>query len=212
MSTHASIKDFMLFAQPWWVNLLILVPLISFYFWYRRRLVITVRQLLYAALFAAAFGFVEAAVVDYLRGNIPEIAPNSGAAPFESTTRAEMPEIAPRLMKTEQIREVATIVMLLCVPFLAAWRARERWALFLWCFAIWDLVYYLGLHFLIRWPTSLLTMDVLFLIPVPWFSQIWFPVAVSGLSMSAVLAGRIHDPRSKTEGYGRRRGDDHDFS
>ena len=63
-------KDFILFASPWWVNLLILMPLISFYFWYRRRLVITLRQLLYAALFAAAFGFVEAAVVDYLHGNI----------------------------------------------------------------------------------------------------------------------------------------------
>jgi hypothetical protein len=197
-----SLKGFILFATPWWVNLLILVPLISFYFWYRHRLVITLRQLLYAALFAAAFGFVEAAVVDYLRGNIPELAHagDRGAAPFESPTRAEMPDISPRLVKTEQLREAATMVMLLAVPFLATPRARERWALFLWCFAIWDLVYYLGLHFLIHWPTSLLTMDVLFLIPVPWFSQIWFPVAVSGLSMLAVLAGRIHDPRSKEGG------------
>src|SRR4051812_9212770 len=188
-----SVKDFILFATPWWVNLLILVPVISFYFWYRHRLVITLRQLLYAALFAAAFGFVEAAVVDYLRGNIPELAhaTGTGAVPFESSTRAEMPDISPRLVKTEQLREAATMVMLLSVPFLATPRARERWALFLWCFAIWDLVYYLGLRFLIHWPTSLLTMDVLFLIPVPWFSQIWFPVAVSGLSMLAVLGGRI---------------------
>src|SRR5437588_8663094 len=118
-----SLKDFILFAQPWWVNLLILVPLVSFYFWYRRRLVITLRQLLYAALFAAAFGFVEAAVVDYLRGNIPELAPNSGAAPFESTTRAETPVIPPRLLHTEQLRETATMVMLLCVPLLATPRA-----------------------------------------------------------------------------------------
>jgi hypothetical protein len=197
-----SLKDFIPFATPWWVNLLILVPVISFYFWYRHRLVITLRQLLYAALFAAAFGFVEAAVVDYLRGNIPELAQASdaGAAPYESTTRAEMPEISPRLVKTEQAREAATMVMLLAVPFLATSRARERWALFLWCFAIWDIVYYLGLRVLIHWPTSLLTMDVLFLIPVPWFAQIWFPVAVSGLSMLAVLAGRIHDPRPKEGG------------
>jgi hypothetical protein len=196
MPTHASIKDFMLFATPWWVNLLVLVPVISFYFWYRRRLVITLRQLLYAALFATAFGFVEAAVVDYLRGNIPKLAANSGTAPFESTNRAEMPVIPPRLLHTEQLRETATLIMLLCVPLLATARARERWALFLWCFAIWDLVYYLGLHVLIRWPNSLLTMDVLFLIPVPWFSQIWFPVAVSGLSILAVLAGRLGGGRT----------------
>src|SRR4051812_5944344 len=128
-----SLKVFILFAQPWWVNLLILVPVVSFYFWYRHRLVITLRQLLYAALFAAAFGFVEAAVVDYLRGNIPQLAPGSDTAPFESSTRAEMPEIPPRLLHTEQLREAATMVMLLSVPFLATPRARERWALFLWC-------------------------------------------------------------------------------
>jgi hypothetical protein len=186
-----------LFAKPWWVNLLILVPLLSFYSWNRRRLVLTFRQLALSAAFAAAFGFVEAAVVDYLRGNIPELAANAGAAPFESTVRVEMPEIPSRLLRTEQLREAATMVMLVTVSFLAASRGRERWALFLWCFSLWDVFYYLGLHLLIHWPTSLLTMDVLFLIPVPWFSQIWFPVTVSGLSVAAVLAGRLNTPKGK---------------
>lgn len=190
-------KDFILFAKPWWVNLLVLVPLISFYSWNRRRLVITLRQLFLAAVFAAAFGFVEAAVVDYLRGNIPTLTPAAGSAPYESTAQAEMPMIQPRLLKTEKVREVATLVMLVSVTLLAASRPRERWALFLWCFAIWDLFYYLGLHLLIHWPTSFLTMDVLFLIPVPWFSQVWFPMGVSGLSLIAVLAGRIRAPLQK---------------
>lgn len=186
-----------LFAKPWWVNLLILVPLLSFYSWNRKRLVLTLNQLAFAAAFAAAFGFVEAAVVDYLRGNIPELAANAGAAPFESTARAEMPVIPSRLLRTEQLREAATLVMLVSVSFLAASRSRERWALFLWCFSIWDVVYYLGLHLLIHWPTSLVTMDVLFLIPVPWFSQVWFPLVISGLSVAAVLAGRLTGPRTK---------------
>ena len=187
--------NFIPFAKPWWVNLLILVPLLSFFSWNRKRLVITLKQLVLAATFAAAFGFVEAAVVDYLRGNIPALA--TATTPYESTSQAEMPVIAPHLLTTEKFREAATLIMLVTVPFLAASRARERWALFLWCFAIWDLIYYLGLHLLIHWPTSFLTMDVLFLIPVPWFAQIWFPVAISGSTVIAVLAGRLRGPMHK---------------
>ena len=139
---------------------------------------------------------VEAAVVDYLRGNISALAANT-ATPFESTSQAEMPAIAPHLLATEKLREAATLIMLVTVSFLAASRARERWALFLWCFAIWDLIYYLGLRLLIHWPNSLLTMDVLFLIPVPWFAQIWFPVAISASTLIAVLAGRLRGPMQK---------------
>ena len=190
---------FIPYASPWWVNLLVLVPLISLYSWNRKRLLLTLKQLLLAALFASAFGFVEAAVVDYIRGNIPALAAgvNSGAAPYQSTSQAEMPVMPPRLLATEKLREAATLVMLVSVPFLAASRARERWALFLWCFAIWDLIYYLSLRLLIHWPTSLLSMDVLFLIPAPWFAQVWFPVLVSGLSVIAVLAGRLSGPKAK---------------
>jgi len=32
---------------------------------------------------------------------------------------------------------------------------------------------------LIRWPESLKTLDVLFLIPVPWVGPVWLPVTVS---------------------------------
>ncbi len=191
-------KDLILFAKPWWVNLLVLVPLVSFYSWRRKRLAITLSQLLIAAAFACAFGFVEAVVVDYLRGNIPALAAaKPGSVIFESTSQAEIPVMPQPLLTVESFREVATIVMLISVPLLATSRARERWALFLWCFAIWDLVYYLGLHVLVHWPTSLLTMDVLFLIPVPWYSQVWFPAGVSSLSVIAVIAGRIRDPNVK---------------
>ena len=83
----------------------------------------------------------------------------------------------------------ATIIMLIAVPFLGAPRARERWALFLWCFSIWDLVYYVGLWATIHWPTSLRDIDVLFLIPKPWFAELWYPVLVSGATVSAVMLG-----------------------
>ena len=54
-------------AHPWWVNLLIAVPFISYFFWRREPILITKRHLLASALFAASFGVVEGMVVVYLR-------------------------------------------------------------------------------------------------------------------------------------------------
>ena len=59
-------KEFVPFAEPWWVNLFIFIPFASFYFWRKRGLTIASGTLLVSALFGAAFGFVEAAVVIYL--------------------------------------------------------------------------------------------------------------------------------------------------
>lgn len=94
------------------------------------------------------------------------------------------------LLTVEVLREGATIVMLLSVAMLAAARARERWALFLWIFALWDISYYAGLWATIRWPTSLTDLDALFLIPVPWMAQVWFPLLVSVLTLIAVTLSR----------------------
>lgn len=178
----------MLLAQPWWVNLLILIPVVSFYFWRRERLAIEWKTLVAAAAFAAAFGFVEAACVDYLRGNLPSLQSLS-IQPNDIANPQALHLLPDRLLKTETFREAATIIMLIAVPFIGARRARERWALFLWCFSIWDLVYYAGLWATIRWPTSLRDIDVLFLIPRPWFAELWYPVLVSGATISAVILG-----------------------
>jgi len=80
--------------------------------------------------------------------------------------------------------------MLISVAAIAARELRERVALFLWAFALWDIFYYVGLWAMVRWPSSLLTPDVLFLIPVPWFSQVWFPILISALTMAAVVITR----------------------
>ena len=178
----------MLLAQPWWVNLLILIPVVSLYFWRRERLVIEWRTLAAAAAFAAAFGFVEAACVDYLRGNAPSLQSLS-IQPSDIANPQALHILPDRLLKIETFREALTIIMLIAVAFLGAARARERWALFLWCFSIWDLIYYVGLWATIRWPTSLRDIDVLFLIPRPWFAELWYPVLVSAASISAVMLG-----------------------
>jgi hypothetical protein len=82
------------------------------------------------------------------------------------------------------------MLMLLAVAMLAARAVRERWAMFLWCFAIWDAAYYAGLWTTIRWPQSLATPDVLFLIPVPWIAQVWFPLLIDAAVVGAVLYRR----------------------
>ena len=54
-------QNFRLLAHPWWVNLLVFVPLCA-YCWFRRwKHEITSRTLLTSAVFALSFGFVEGA-------------------------------------------------------------------------------------------------------------------------------------------------------
>jgi len=186
-----------MFARPWWVNLLLLVPIVNFIVWRQRRLALDGRQLIYATVFAAAFGFVEAAVVVYLRaaanllpgywGSLADVVRLSRDYDQVRGLAAPFPQ---SLLTVEMWREAATIFLLFGVAMLGARRLRDRWALFLWCFALWDIVYYAGLWATVRWPQSLMTPDVLFLIPVPWISAVWFPLLVSTLCLVAVLMGR----------------------
>jgi hypothetical protein len=187
----------MLFAEPWWVNFFILVPLLAYYCWKDRGLAISKRTLIVTAFFGIAFGYVEASVVVYLRaatgllpgygGTLSEVAKLSSGVYQNAYLLGELPG---SLLTVEIAREVATMIMLLSVAFLTVGAARERWAIFLWTFASWDIFYYVGLWATVRWPSSLLTPDVLFLIPVPWFSQVWFPVLVSALTMVIVVVTR----------------------
>lgn len=186
-----------LFAKPWWVNLLILVPLVAYSAWRRRGLALTNWTLIAAAVFGTAFGFVEASVVVYLRtasgllpaynGTLSDIARQSTDLYQQSQALTQVPE---GLLGVEVFREAATLVMLIAVALLAVRTRRECCAIFLWTFAVWDIFYYVGLWATVRWPPSLWTSDVLFLIPVPWFSPVWFPILVSVLTMIAVILAR----------------------
>jgi hypothetical protein len=135
---------------------------------------------------------VEAAVVIYLRavlgmlpgyrGTLSELQHSS-----QSYEQAEsLSQFPQSLLTIEMYREAATLVMLVSVALLATSKANSRWAVFLWVFAVWDIAYYAGLWATVRWPASFTDLDVLFLIPVPWIAQIWFPLLVSALTVFAI--------------------------
>ncbi len=191
-------ERFQLWAQPWWVNLLLLVPVLSYFVWRRKGLLLSWRKLLILALFGVSFGFVEAAVVVYLRTATGVVGHYSSMVSQLQHTPANDQEAVSSLVRFPQglhtievFREAATMIMLITVALLAGAGARERWASFLWVFAAWDLTYYTGLWTMLRWPSSLKDYDVLFLIPVPWVAQVWFPVLVSTLALLMVALCQI---------------------
>ena len=145
-------------------------------------------------LFAAAMGWLEGVVVVYIRALLG-IA-HGGVYPGAQTVLARMTAL-PWLIRTEQTREVATLAMLAMVAWLAAPRLRGRFGAFLVAFGVWDIVYYIALWTMLRWPESLATMDMLFLIPPhPWWYQpVWVPVAIScGMIVAGVRMFRRGGP------------------
>ena len=194
--------NFTLFANPWWVNFLVLVPLVAYFLFRRRKLQLTRRQLLISALFALSFGFVEGAVVIYLRaavgllpgyaGTLSDIARLSADLYRQAQPVSSLP-LPPSLLTVEVLREATTMLMLLAVAILSTQKQAEGFAIFLWMFALWDIGYYAVLWSTVRWPYSLTSPDVLFFIPVPWTSQVWFPILISILTVAVVLFTRHRD-------------------
>lgn len=115
-------------------------------------------------------GFLESAVVIYIR----EIY-YPGGFDFPIVTMDKT------LAITELLREAATMFMLLSAGIIAGRNTAERFAWFLYSFAVWDIFYYVFLYALIGWPESLLTWDILFLIPVMWTGPVITPVIISML-------------------------------
>ncbi len=144
-------------------------------------------NLIVLIVFGVAFGFVEAAVVYYLRnlihfrGNyeLPHyrVLLNLGFITFVSPSHSLL--LNHRISDVEVTRESATLVMLACVAFVAARRWRQRAGAFLVCFGCWDLAYYLFLRIVDDWPRSLFTRDVFFLIPVTWIGPVITPIILS---------------------------------
>ena len=128
--------------------------------------------------FGVAMGYLEAAVVVYLRSAI-----ETG-----SVVPAHDPATLGTFEAMEVARELATLVMIAAVGWLAGRTRLERLAWAAVVFGTWDIVYYLGLRVAIGWPPSFDTWDVLFLVPVAWVGPVWAPVVVSAALVVVGLA------------------------
>ena len=135
--------------------------------------------------FGVGFGFVEAAVVYYLRTVLGspdtyslghyQVLLNLGFITFASHLESFLPAA---LGRVEVAREVASILMLAGVALAVGRSATQRWGAFFVGFATWDLTYYLFLRLISGWPRSLFTRDVFFLIPVAWIGPVITPLVI----------------------------------
>jgi uncharacterized membrane protein len=136
--------------------------------------------MIWLTAFSIAMGFLETAVVVYLRKIY-----------YPHGFQFPLVPIDPDLAVVEFWREAATIIMLLGIGIIAGKNTTQKFAIFLYCFAVWDLFYYVFLKLLLGWPDSLFTWDILFLIPVPWVGPVLAPCIVS-LTMVMLTAVVIY--------------------
>jgi len=136
-------------------------------------------KLILLALFGIAMAHLEGVVVVYLRKALGFIDSASNKAATENFPK--------KYLYIEMTREAATIIMLVVIAYLTGDSWLEKGILFLWTFAFWDLFYYLSLSILIKWPPTLKTIDVLFLIPAPWIAPVWLPIGISSVTIITIV-------------------------
>lgn len=134
------------------------------------------KTIFWVTVFAVSMGFFESAVVIYLR---EIIYPSGFAFPLQP--------IEGILATTEIVREAFSLLMLLSIGILVGKSTVTRLAYFLYSFAVWDIFYYIFLKIFINWPESLMTMDILFLLPVPWVGPVIAPLILSFLMILLAL-------------------------
>ena len=123
---------------------------------------------IWLGVFGIAMGILETIVVVYLRQMYYPLGFNFPLNIFP-----------PNVLSIEWIREISTIIMLVSIGFLAGNNFYQRFSYFIYSFAVWDIFYYVGLKLFLDWPPSLLTWDLLFLIPVAWIGPVLAPVICS---------------------------------
>jgi hypothetical protein len=143
--------------------------------------------------FGTAFGYLEAAVVSYLRllHEPARLRYYPGRAPSELFPLLTLEQLRAagaeqqRTLAVEIGREAATLAMLAAVALAVAENAGQWAAAFVIAFAAWDMAFYAFLKVLLGWPASLFTWDILFLIPVPWAGPVLAPILVSATMIAA---------------------------
>lgn len=135
-------------------------------------------KILPITVFGIAMGIMEAVIVVYLR---ELFFPHGFGFPMTIPDNE-------LILVAELAREVTTIVMLIALAWAVSRSYPGRFAWFLFAFAVWDIIYYIGLKIFLDWPESLFTWDILFLIPVTWVGPVMAPVLCSLLMIILAFA------------------------
>lgn len=149
-----------------------------------------INLILKVVIFAAAFGFVESAVVFYLRHlsgvgfTPPHIDRNEILFLAPGITFLEPKTVVKAIADTailniERMREVVTLIMLASVAAISGRKFAEKIAFFFLVFGIWDIFYYIFLRLTIKWPVSLTDLDIFFLLPTPLVGPVFVPIVIS---------------------------------
>jgi hypothetical protein len=141
---------------------------------------------LWLAVFAAAMGFLESAVVVYLRELY-----------YPDGFRFPVVIIPDHIALVELVREATTVLMLLAVAVVASTDRHDAFFVFGYLFGVWDILYYVGLFAFLGWPSSLMEWDILFLIPVPWLGPVIYPVLVSCLLIGGFVVHEVSLARGR---------------
>lgn len=155
----------------------------------KRGVISRLKRAVVVIVWAIAFGFVEASVVEYLRAIYYPL--SDGGFDFPIVTLSKLQSMGLEhihRLEIEVAREFCTLVMLATVGIVAARNRREAWANFMIAFGVWDIFYYVWLKVLLDWPAGLMTWDLLFLLPVPWVSPVLAPVIIS---VALIVSGLI---------------------
>src|SRR5277367_965185 len=157
-------------------------------------------------LFGISFGYVEAAVVVYLRALYDPIRQqlHPDRKPHDLFPLISPEQLAganpenPRRLAIEIGRGAATMAMLAGIALGCGRNLHESIAAFAIAFGVWDIAFYGFLRLMIHWPETLATWDILFLIPLPWIGPVWAPVLVAltmiGCGLIALGDGGLRIP------------------
>ena len=139
---------------------------------------------IWVVIFAIGFAWVESALVVYLREIFYD-----GQSIFPLVIEWKDGKYVPHpLAKIELIREFATLVMLTAVACASGRTGWQKFSFFMISFGVWDIFYYIWLWVMISWPASLMTWDILFLIPLPWVGPVITPVLIAA---AMIVAGTL---------------------
>jgi len=147
------------------------------------------KKLFWVGIFAVSFAYVEATVVVYLRQMYG----------IQDLLR-DIPAFDPSIAIVEVGREFSTLVILLAVGWAAGRSLQTKLGFTFIAFGLWDISYYVWLKLFINWPESLLTTDILFLLPLPWWGPVIGPVLIAALMviggcLATIASDREHAVR-----------------